>query len=67
MTGDGSTWMPTAWHEHPRYPIGPIENSKSNIAFVAGRIAFVRLYHDGNNVAARYKPDRSYDYQWDPN
>lgn len=67
MTGDGSIWMPTAWHENPKYPIAAIKNSKSNIAFIDGHIAFVRLFYDGSNVAAAYEPDPGYDYQWDPN
>jgi prepilin-type N-terminal cleavage/methylation domain-containing protein/prepilin-type processing-associated H-X9-DG protein len=66
MTGDGSIWMPTAWHENPRHPVAPIKNSKSNIAFVDGHIAFARLYWDGKNVAAADEPAPGYDYRWDP-
>ena len=67
MTGDGSIWQPTAWHENPKHPISSIKNSKSNIAFIDGHISFVRLFYDGKNLAATYEPDPGYDYQWDPN
>jgi prepilin-type processing-associated H-X9-DG protein len=65
MTGDGSIWMPTAWHENPKHPIAAVKNARSNIAFVDGHISFVPLFYDGHNVAAAYEPDPGYDYQWD--
>jgi prepilin-type N-terminal cleavage/methylation domain-containing protein/prepilin-type processing-associated H-X9-DG protein len=67
MSGDGSIWMPTAWHEKPKSPIGAIKDSKSNITFVDGHTCFVRLFYNGKNVAAAYEPDPGYDYQWDSN
>jgi prepilin-type N-terminal cleavage/methylation domain-containing protein/prepilin-type processing-associated H-X9-DG protein len=67
MTADGSIWMPTAWHDDVRRPISARKNARSNIAFVDGHIAHVRVFYNGNNVAAAYEPDPGYDYQWDPN
>lgn len=67
MTGDGSIWMPTAWHANPKHPVAPIRNAKSQIAFVDGHVAFVRVYHDGKNVATADEPPAGYDYRWDPN
>jgi prepilin-type processing-associated H-X9-DG protein len=66
MTADGSIWMPTTWHEDVRRPIAARNNAKNNIAFVDGHVAYVRVFYNGNNVAAAYEPGPEYDYQWDP-
>ena len=67
MTADGSIRMPASWHEDIRCPIAAKKTARSNIAFVDGHVARVRVSFGGNHVAATYEPDPGYDYQWDPN